>query len=521
MKKYVAAVASLLITGSVFASGNVSLSGIVVDLTSNPVAGASVILQNQPSLTTVTAADGSFVLSTTAIAAFGRNHAPATGSIQLTGSNLTFPRGVQGDCTIELFTCAGKQLFAVTITDLATGTRQIKLPDFADGMYVLKATAGSVSSTFKQQFVAGMQLSIGEAGKTVTGEVQLAKALQASDSLVAIAPGFAPAYLGITTPTGTNLQIKFTNTVNQWQPTAALEKSTSLVKIMAKGHSFAVGQPSNALDESGADISFEQPVNVVSFTYDYWMDTTEITQKMFDSLMAQVPGYQKSTGWTSTYGVGDNIAAHHISGSDAMLFCNARSKKENLDTCYSYTGITGNPGRQALLAGVKIDVTKNGYRLPTQEEFEYACRGGTVTDFFWGKNAAGNYPKNAADSAEISMYCIWDANSGNFPNDKPEYAVKRGVAKTKPNKYGLYDMIGSLTEWYHITTFAYASATRIDPKPDATVLPDDQINGNVPLRGGHFASKVSKLRSASRIDYGTFASYPYCYWGFRTVREVK
>jgi formylglycine-generating enzyme required for sulfatase activity len=284
-----------------------------------------------------------------------------------------------------------------------------------------------------------------------------------------------------------------------------------MVKIKAAGFSFGMGQPAVIKDDP-SKWSREQPVNQVSFTYDYWMDTTEVTQLLFDSLMKSVPQYAKSGGWIDKYGVGATIAAHHSGPGDAMLFCNARSKAEGLDTVYAYDSISGNPGAMCVLRGFKTDCTKNGYRLPTEAEWEYACRGGTVTDFYWNKMYRP-YPATVADTTEFDQYALWYHNCGSKPTDGAEYALKPGVASKKPNNYGLYDMIGACVEYIHFLSVKYPEAGATDPKP--TTAADTTLS----YRGGNFSNDPAYLRSSSRLP--KWGDYYYCFLGFRTVKEVR
>ena len=77
-----------------------------------------------------------------------------------------------------------------------------------------------------------------------------------------------------------------------------------------------------------------------------------------------------------------------------------------------------------------IDYTKNGYRLPTEAEWEYACRAGSTADYYWGQSYP---PHTAADTAKISAHAWWYYNS---PNGTQPVATK------PPNAFGLYDMSG-------------------------------------------------------------------------------
>ena len=117
----------------------------------------------------------------------------------------------------------------------------------------------------------------------------------------------------------------------------------NMVKILAKGFDFQMGQPDPDITGEGVT-SGEQAVHTVSFTYDFWMDTTEVTQKEFDSLMRVTYDNYLNPAWDATHGNGENYPAYNVSWGDAALFCNARSKSDGYDTVYTYSSVNGAPG---------------------------------------------------------------------------------------------------------------------------------------------------------------------------------
>jgi formylglycine-generating enzyme required for sulfatase activity len=152
-----------------------------------------------------------------------------------------------------------------------------------------------------------------------------------------------------------------------------------------------------------------------------------VTQADYVALMLVNPSYFDS---------GSTWPVESVTWFDAVLYCNARSKNNGMDTVYTFASISGTPGDSCWsLGNLGIDYTKNGYRLPTEAEWEYACRAGSTTDYYWG----GSYPPTTtADTAAIDNNAVWPHNS-NYSTAK--------VGTKLPNAWGLYDMNGNVWEW--------------------------------------------------------------------------
>ena len=207
----------------------------------------------------------------------------------------------------------------------------------------------------------------------------------------------------------------------------------------------------------------------VSFTRNFFMDSTEVTQKSYNDLMtATYTGYS-APSWSSTYGVGDNNPAYYVNWYDAVLYCNARSKDMGKDTVYTYDAITGTPGNDCELSNVAIDYTKSGFRLPTEAEWEYAARAGTTTDYYWG-------------SETIDDYAWYSDNSSSTTHE---------VATKLPNAFGLYDMSGNVWEWCGDWHGTYSSSAVVDPTGATT-------GTYRVIRGGSWSINANFLRSGGR-----------------------
>ena len=260
----------------------------------------------------------------------------------------------------------------------------------------------------------------------------------------------------------------------------SLSPSAGMVQIT--GGTFQMGSTTGDAEEA--------PVHTVTVS-DFWLDTTEVTQKQYGDLMSSTYIGFTAPSWSSSYGLGDNNPAYYVNWYDAVLYCNARTKASgSSDTVYSYTSISGTPGNDCELSGLSIDLSKQGYRLPTEAEWEYACRGGTTTDYYWGSNSAGDY-----------AWYLSNSGSSTHP-----------VAQKLPNAYGLYDMSGNVWEWCNDWYGSYDSGSATNPTGPSS--------GSYRVRrGGSWHINASFLRSAFRFYYRP--DIEYSYFGFRVVLPAQ
>jgi sulfatase modifying factor 1 len=110
-------------------------------------------------------------------------------------------------------------------------------------------------------------------------------------------------------------------------------------------------------------VSHEKPERSVTISRDFLMSMYEITQKQYEEVMGTNPSNFK----------GENLPVENVTWYEAVEYCNKLSEMEGLDKCYSGSGNT-----------IVCDWDANGYRLPTEAEWEYAAKAGTTTDFYSG-----------------------------------------------------------------------------------------------------------------------------------------
>jgi formylglycine-generating enzyme required for sulfatase activity len=229
---------------------------------------------------------------------------------------------------------------------------------------------------------------------------------------------------------------------------------------------FAMGSANGKEDESSV-----HEVELDAF----WMDRYEMTQANFAKLVPINGSHFK----------GPDRPVEMISWDDAVIYCNKRSREEGLDPCYDEDSGACN-------------FAANGYRLPTEAEWEYACRAGTTTDYNFGP-----------DQRQLSQYA-WFAGNANKQTHP--------VGQKKPNAWGLYDMHGNVAEWCNdvYTKDYYKEGPARSPR-------GPQDGPRRVLRGGAWNSAADTCRSACRVGERP-GSQDACFArdaiGFRCVRRA-
>jgi formylglycine-generating enzyme required for sulfatase activity len=207
------------------------------------------------------------------------------------------------------------------------------------------------------------------------------------------------------------------------------------------------------------------------------MGKYEVTQKEWREVMGNNPSWFK----------GDSLPVETVSWYEAVEYCNKRSQREGLSPAYTING-----------TNVRWDRSANGYRLPTEAEWEYACRAGTSGPFSTGNNITtsqanydGDYPYNN--------------------NAKGTYREKTvNVGSFAANGWGLYDMHGNVWEWCWDWKGNYASGTQTDPVGPSTGAT------RVKRGGSWYYFGARSLRSANRASTDPSIRINYC--GFRLAR---
>jgi serine/threonine protein kinase len=236
-------------------------------------------------------------------------------------------------------------------------------------------------------------------------------------------------------------------------------------------------------------IRSEAPQHKVILTNPTYLGITEVTQAEYVKVMSKNPSYFAPNGLGKEEVAGIDTGLHPVelvTWNDAAEFCTKLSKKESLKPFYNRTGD-------------KITELKGtGYRLPTEAEWEFACRGGTATKFWTGD-----------EDDELTNAEWFKKNS-----EMRTQAVGKGIA----NPFGLFDMHGNVAEWtqdrWQTTYYGkFKTAPAIDPTGPAS--PDTMRM----TRGGCFAYPSSSLRTVARFPFNPGNFMMAC--GFRVSLVVN
>ena len=231
------------------------------------------------------------------------------------------------------------------------------------------------------------------------------------------------------------------NIVASGFPWRVRDNSSGIEMLLIPGGTFNMGEEGLAT-----------PVHTVTLTRAFYLGKTEVTQAQWQAKMGSNPSY--------------------------------------------FSGNANNPVEQISWNDITGFNTATGLRLPSEAEWEYACRGGTTTAF----HSMPGYPNGTNDDSLLGNIAWYLSNSGN---------TTHAVAGKAPNAFGLYDMSGNVWEWCNDWYGSYAAGNATDPTGPSS-------GSARVLRGGDWTGNSLNCRSSNRDNYDP--DYRYANYGFRVAR---
>ena len=249
--------------------------------------------------------------------------------------------------------------------------------------------------------------------------------------------------------------VQYGKTLKEKEKVIGLGQGVTLELVWIPPGKFLMGSPGNERHRDND----EGPQHGVQITTGFWMGKYEVTQEQWEAVMGGNPSHFEGNSRRPVESVSWNDCQHFLKELNSQF-----------------------------------PIPNSEFRLPTEVEWEYACRAGATTRFYWGDDP--NY-------AQIRDYAWSDGNSGGQTHP---------VGEKKPNAWGLYDMSGNVWEWCHDWYGSYGEESRTDPKGPSS-------GSYRVLRGGSWGGNPEYCRAANRSR-----SDPSCrssYVGFRIVSSPR
>jgi len=265
-------------------------------------------------------------------------------------------------------------------------------------------------------------------------------------------------------------------TVTVQAATSSIVSTSGIEMVLIPAGTFIMGSPSTEPDRNS-----DETQHSVTLTKSFYMGKYAVTQEQYHAVTGIYPSY--STILNEMGIIFWKFPVDEVTWYDTIVFCNKLSMIEGLNPVYSINNST-NPADWGTIPtsnnttwdSVIMDMSKNGYRLPTEAEWEYACRAGTTTPYNTGKTIK--------------------SNQANFNSENASIFKTVSVRKYSPNNWGLHNMHGNVFEW----------------------CSDNVEEGVNSVRSSSWLSNRATVRSAFRLFIQRDMSY--IFMGFRVARSA-
>ena len=270
-------------------------------------------------------------------------------------------------------------------------------------------------------------------------------------------------------------------------------KSTGMKLTLIQPGTFNMGSPENEYQSD----SNEHPQHVVTLTKPYYIGVYEVTQEEFMFTMGFNPSTIKGS---------KRLPVETLTWYDAVIFCNRLSELDNIDSAYEISNIKMD-GLHVINADVHWTTGSRGYRLPTEAEWEFACRAGTITPFPYGNTIS-------TDQANYDGTVSYFENNKTYSKKETQGIFRKRpveVDSLLPNNFGLYNIVGNVFEW------CWDYYGKYSPQHQYDRTGPDTGTGRI-RRSGAYGSPGYHMRSSLR--HGIPLGVALFHMGLRVAKNI-